>query len=65
MKTYIETRNAIKELIQTVGLNNIKNYHLNFLTQGGHNVRNLENAMNYFMYSPSTKKYRQNKMEER
>lgn len=59
MKTYIETRNAIKELIQTVGLDNIKNYQLNFLTQGGHNVRNLQNAMNYFKYSPSAKKYRQ------
>lgn len=57
-KTYMETRKAIKELVLTVGLNGIYNYHLNELREQGHTGTNLQNAINYFQYSPATAKYR-------
>lgn len=57
-KTYMETRKAIKELVLTVGLNGIYNYHLNELREQGHTGTNLQNAINYFQYSPNTAKYR-------
>jgi len=57
-KTYMETRKAIKELVLTVGLNGIYNYHLNELREQGHTGTHLQNAINYFQYSPNTAKYR-------
>ena len=57
-KTYMETRKAIKELVLTVGLNGIYNYHLNELREQGHTGTNLQNAISYFTYSTATAKYR-------
>ena len=57
-KTYMETRKAIKELVLTVGLNGIYNYHLNELHEQGHGYANMQNAISYFTFSPSTAKYR-------
>lgn len=58
MKIYMETRKAIKELVLTVGLNGIYNYHLNELRKQGHTGTNLQNAISYFRYSPAAAKYR-------
>ena len=58
MKTYKETRNAIKQLVLTVGLNNITGYHIVDLYNCGHNATNVQNAISYFRYSPNTAKYR-------
>ena len=58
MKTYMETRKAIKTLVLQVGVDGIYNYHLNELVDQGHNVTNLQNAINYFKFSPTTAKYR-------
>ena len=57
-KTYMETRKAIKELVLTVGLNGIYNYHLNELHEQGHGYANMQNAISYFTFSPATAKYR-------
>ena len=58
MKTYKETRKAIKRLVMTVGLNNITGYHIVDLYNDGHNATNMQNAISYFKYSPVTAKYR-------
>lgn len=57
-KTYMETRKAIKELILAHGIDNIYSPRLNELTDNGHNLTNIQNAISYFMYSPATAKYR-------
>lgn len=57
-KTYMETRNAIKELVLTVGLNGITGYHIVDLYNAGHTGTNVQNAISYFTYSPATAKYR-------
>lgn len=57
-KTYKETKQTVKELVITIGLSNILNKHLTELYDLGHNVTNVENALNYFRYSPQTVKYR-------
>ena len=49
---------AIKELVLTVGLNGIYNYHLNELNEQGHSYMNMQNAISYFTFSPATAKYR-------
>lgn len=56
--TYIQTRKAVKELILKVGVDGVYNYHINELTEQGHDSRNVHNALNYFKYSPQTAKYR-------
>ena len=58
MKTYKETKQAVKELVITLGLDNILNMHITPLYAAGHNVTNVENALDYFRYSPQAKKYR-------
>ena len=58
MKTYKETKTEIKKLVVQFGVNGIMNYHLNDLVDQGHNVTNLQNAVNYFQYSPQAAKYR-------
>ena len=58
MKTYKETKAEIKKLVLEVGINGIYNYHLNALVDQGHNSTNLQNAINYFQYSPKAAKYR-------
>ena len=47
-KTYMETRKAIKELVLTVGLNGIYNYHLNELHEQGHGYANMQNSTKTF-----------------
>ncbi len=58
MKTYKETKAEIKNLVIEHGANGICNYHLNELVDQGHNVTNLQNAIDYFRYSPQAAKYR-------
>lgn len=57
-KTYMETRKAIKELVLSVGLDGITGYHIIDLYNEGHNGTNIQNAINYFEFSPTTAKYR-------
>ena len=58
MKTYKETKAEIKKLVVQFGLAGITGYHLNALYDQGHNGTNLQNAMNYFQFSPQAAKYR-------
>lgn len=58
MKTYKDTKAAVKNLVLTVGLDNILGKHLVELYNQGHNVTNVQNAVSYFRYSPQTAKYR-------
>lgn len=58
MKTYKETKQAVKELILEVGVDGVYNYHINELDEQGHNFTNIQNALDYFRYSPQAKKYR-------
>lgn len=58
MKTYKETKKAVKELIILKGLNNLFNYDLVNLYNEGHNVTNVQNAIDYFRYSPQAEKFR-------
>ena len=58
MKTYKETKQAVKELILEVGIENILTMHIAPLYDEGHSVANVQSAMNYFRYSPQAKKYR-------
>ena len=58
MKTYKETKQAVKELVLELGIDNILNMHITPLYDAGHGVTNVQNAMSYFKYSPQAKKYR-------
>ena len=58
MKTYKETKQAVKELALTVGANNILNMHITQLTEDGHATGNVYKALSYFWHSPQAKKYR-------
>ena len=57
-KTYMETRKAVKALVIAHGIKGIYNYHINALVADGHNSTNIQNAINYFQFSPNTAKYR-------
>ena len=57
-KTYMETRKAVKALVLAHGVNGIYGYHIVDLLNDGHNGTNIQNAINYFQYSPKTAKYR-------
>ena len=57
-KTYKETKAEIKKLVIQHGINGIYNYHLNALREQGHTGTNMQNAINYFQYSPQAAKYR-------
>jgi hypothetical protein len=57
-KTYMETRKAVKALVIAHGVNGISGNHINALIDDGHNGTNIQNAINYFQFSPSTAKYR-------
>lgn len=59
MMTYKETKAAIAELVRTVGLGNITGYHIVELLNQGHTGTNIQNAINYYQYSPRAAKYRQ------
>lgn len=56
--TYLQTRKAVKELVLKVGVHGVYNYHINELVAQGHNSTNIQNALDYFRYSPQTEKYR-------
>lgn len=58
MKTYKETKTEVKKLVLQLGVCGIYGYHINALVAGGHNSTNIQNAINYFQYSPKTAKYR-------
>lgn len=58
MKTYKETKQAIKELILTHGWDGILGQHIVDLHDAGHNGTNIQNAISYFKYSPKAAKYR-------
>lgn len=57
--TQKEVRQEIKNLVVTIGLNNILNKHLNEIqARTGATSTQLQNALNYFQFSTQTKKYR-------
>lgn len=58
MKTYKETKAEIKKLVLQFGLDGITGYHIRDLLLAGHNGTNLQNAVNYFQFSPVAAKYR-------
>ena len=58
MKTYKETKAAVKELVLAKGLENITNPDQTSLCEQGHNVTNIINAIDYFKYSPQAVRYR-------
>lgn len=58
MKTYKETKAEIKKLVVKFGVDGITGHHLNDLVDQGHTGTNLQNAVNYFQFSPQAAKYR-------
>ena len=58
MKSYKETKAAVKKLVIEKGLKNILGGDLVNLYDQGHNVGNVQNALSYFTYSPQAAKYR-------
>ena len=58
MKGYKETKQEVKKLVLEHGIDNILNMHITPLYDSGHSVMNVQNAMNYFRYSPQAAKYR-------
>lgn len=59
MKTYKETKQAVKDLILEKGIRNVLNLDFNFLAAQGHSCQNIQRAFNYYQYSERTAKYRQ------
>ena len=58
MKTYKETKAEIKKLVVQFGLDGITGYHIIDLYNQGHTGTNVQNAINYFQFSPVAAKYR-------
>ena len=58
MKTYKETKAAVKELVLAKEYENITNPDQTSLCEQGHNTTNIINAIDYFKYSPQAAKYR-------
>ena len=58
MKTYKETNSEIKKLGIANGLANITGYDIVALLNDGHNGTNIQNAINFFQFSPTAAKYR-------
>lgn len=58
MKTYKETKAEIRKLVVQFGISGISGHHLNVLSEQGHTGTNLQNAVNYFQFSPQAAKYR-------
>ena len=58
MKTYKETKQAVKALVLEHGLHGILGQHLVELYDAGHNGTNIQNALSFFQYSPQAAKYR-------
>lgn len=58
MKSYKETKAEIKALVVEHGLDGITGQHINQLQAQGHTGTNIQNAIDYFQYSPRTACYR-------
>lgn len=58
MKTYKETKQAVKDLILAQGLDGVLGQHIAELLNTGHTGTNIQNALSYFRYSPQAAKYR-------
>lgn len=58
MKTYKETKSEIKKFVIANGLANITGYDIVALLNDGHNGTNIQNAINFFQFSPTAAKYR-------
>jgi hypothetical protein len=58
MKTYKETKQAVKELILAHGLDGLLGQHIISLYNEGHTGTNVQNAISFFQYSPQAAKYR-------
>lgn len=58
MKTYKETKQAVKELILAHGVTGVPGQHIVALLNDGHTGTNVQNAFNYFRFSPKAAKYR-------
>jgi hypothetical protein len=58
MKTYKETKAEVKKLVIAKGLDGITGYDIIALYDGGHNGTNIQNAINFFQFSPTATKYR-------
>ena len=58
MKTYKETKQAVKDLVLAHGLDGILGQHLVELHDGGHTGTNIQNAISFFRFSPQAAKYR-------
>ena len=57
--TAYEVRNEIKKVIESKGLSNLINADLNEIhNRTGATYTQLQNATNYFRYSPQAAKYR-------
>ena len=58
-RSYAIAKAEVKKLVIKYGLDGIMNYHLNEIRdRTGVSVTELQNARNYFKYSPKTAKYR-------
>ena len=58
MKTYKETKQAVKALVLAIGLDGILGQHITELLDAGHTGTNIQNALSFFRYSPQAVKYR-------
>ena len=58
MKTYKETKSEIKKLVIDNGLAYITGNDIVALLNDGHNGTNIQNAINFFQFSPTAAKYR-------
>lgn len=58
MKTYKETKEAYRQLVLTIGINNILGMHHNQLRADGHTSSDIYKAQSYFLCSPQAAKYR-------
>lgn len=50
MKSYKETKQEVKNLVEKYGINGIKNWMLNELKENGHDSLNVIKAYNYFQH---------------
>lgn len=57
-KTYKETKAEITKMVKKFGLSGITGYHIRDMLNDGHDGVNIQNAINYFQFSPKTAKYR-------
>ena len=56
MKTYKETKSEIKKLVIANGIDNITGHDIVNLLNDGHTGTNIQNAINFFQFSPTEAK---------